>query len=674
MRHLRSVFRRLALASVFLLVAFGTLWFFLPKPPSPMAGAGFSQCIYDRHGRLLRVGLTSDDKYRIYTPLSDISSDLIAATLLHEDQHFWHHPGINPVATLRASWHFCLGRSGRGGASTITMQLARLRLGMRTRSPAGKLRQMICALELERHYSKKEILEAYLNLAPYGGNVEGLGAASLLYFGKTPGKLTLHEAIALSVIPQSPTRRTPQSTVANSALFAAKDRIYAKLGRGESGSDFEARIEAKRTLAAPHFVMRLPADKLACTTTLDLDLQRTVERRIVNYIAARRDVGVRNAAAMLIDARRMEVLAEIGSADFFDTEISGQVDGTHSRRSPGSALKPFIFALAIDQGLIHPLSVLKDAPRSFHGYNPENFDGDFVGPITAGEALARSRNVPAVALAAQLARPTFYEFLKHGDVALPRDESYYGLSLPLGGAEVTMEEIVRLYAMLANGGRLRTLHRTLPHPATESGARLLSPEAAFLALEMIRDISPPESSAAPAEAGIYWKTGTSHVSATRGRSQFSIITSSRCGSAISTESAIQPSLDAPAQLRCSFKSSMRYGSRAVSGSHHAIPRPTRISSASNSAPSRASFPLPPAHTASQAGLFPVFRPLDHARCIAKFSSMLPRVCASLPMTARVRCGTRSMNSGRPICSRFSPRPVCRGAVRRLFCPAVKLVR
>jgi penicillin-binding protein 1C len=213
---------------------------------------------------------------------------------------------------------------------------------------------------------------------------------------------------------------------------------------------------------------------------------------------------------MLIDTRSMEVLAEVGSADFFNADISGQVDGTRSRRSPGSALKPFIFALAIDQGLIHPLTVLKDAPQSFHGYNPENFDGDFVGPIKAGEALARSRNVPAVALAAQLGHPTFYEFLKHGDVALSRDESYYGLSLPLGGAEVTMEEIVRIYAMLANGGRLRALHRTLPHATLKSGARLLSPEAAFLALEMIRDISPPESSGASAESGVYWKTGTSH--------------------------------------------------------------------------------------------------------------------------------------------------------------------
>jgi penicillin-binding protein 1C len=509
MRRLRSVFRLLALATSFLLVAFGALWFCLPKPPSPLHSIGFSQCVYDRNGRLLRVGLTSDDKYRLRTPLSAISSELIAATLLHEDQHFWHHPGVNPIATLRASWHFCLGHSGRGGASTITMQLARMRLGMRTRSPAGKLRQMIFALELERHYSKNEILEAYLNLAPYGGNVEGIGAASLLYFGKAPGKLTLHEAVSLSVIPQSPTRRTPRS-IASAALVAAKDRIYTKLGRGESGSDFAARAEAKRVFAAPHFVLRLPSEQTACTTTLDLDLQRTIERRITEYIAARREVGVQNAAAMLIDTRRMEVLAEIGSADFFNSEISGQVDGTRSRRSPGSALKPFIFALAIDQGLIHPLSMLKDAPQSFHGYNPENFDGDFVGPIKAGEALARSRNVPAVALAAQLAHPTFYEFLKRSGVALPRDENYYGLSLPLGGAEVTMEEIVRLYAMLANGGRLRTLHRTLPHADLEQGARLLSPEAAYLALEMIRDISPPGSSPVPGDAGVYWKTGTSH--------------------------------------------------------------------------------------------------------------------------------------------------------------------
>ena len=220
--------RSLALLGLTLAVLLGTGWFFLPAPP-PLDGVSLSQRVLDRDGRLLRVTLSADEKYRLYTPLAQISPELIAATLLHEDQHFWTHPGINPVATLRATFHAALGHSGRGGASTITMQLARLRYGLRTRTAGGKLVQMWRALEIERHYPKAQILEAYLNLAPYGRNIEGVGAASLLYFGKPPEKLTRLEAVALSVVPQSPTRRAPRGEVANSALGAATDRLWVHL-------------------------------------------------------------------------------------------------------------------------------------------------------------------------------------------------------------------------------------------------------------------------------------------------------------------------------------------------------------------------------------------------------------------------------------------------------------
>ena len=476
--------RKWLIAAVLVLALFGAGWFCLPEPP-PLDGVSFSQRVLDRDGRLLRVTLSADEKYRLHTPLDRIAPELIAATLLHEDQHFWSHPGINPIATLRATWHAGLGHNGRGGASTITMQLARLRYGLRTRTAGGKLVQMWRALEIERHYPKAQILETYLNLAPYGRNIEGVGAASLLYFGKAPAALSRFEAVALSVVPQSPTRRGP--------------RVDAALGGRARG------------FFAPHFVMREigrhPAQH-EITTTLDRDLQRLVERRITAYLESNRRLGVTNAAAMLLDFRSMEVLAQAGSADFFNEEIAGQVDGTRSRRSPGSTLKPFIYAAAIDQGLIHPLTMLADAPRRFGGYNPENFDGEFAGPIKATEALARSRNVPAVALAAQLAHPTFYDFLKRGGVALPREESFYGLALPLGGGEVTMEELVRLYAALANGGRLRALQRTLPHTA-DGGVRLVSHEAAFLTLEMLGHVPRPGLGSEAGYEGVAWKTGTS---------------------------------------------------------------------------------------------------------------------------------------------------------------------
>ncbi len=498
------------LSLVLLLALVGISWFFLPSPP-PLDGVSYSQRVLDRDGRLLRMSLAVDDRYRLYTPLAQISPELIEATLVQEDQHFWHHPGINPVATLRATWHAALGRSGRGGASTITMQLARLRYGLRTRTAGGKLVQMWRALEIERHYSKGQILEAYLNLAPYGRNIEGVGAASLLYFGRTPAKLTRHEAIALSVVPQSPTRRTPRLDTANSALRSASNRLSTRLDGHSLGEEFSVLSKPEREFTAPHFVLRTldrhPAQR-EIATTLDRDLQRLIERRIAGYVESNRRLGVTNAAAMLVDFRSMEVLAQAGSADFFDETISGQVDGTRSRRSPGSTLKPFIYALAMDQGLIHPRSMVVDTPRHFGGYNPENYDGEFAGPISATDALARSRNVPAVALAAQLTRPTFYEFLKRGGVALPHEEAFYGLALPLGGGEVTMEELVRLYAALANGGRLRPLRRTLP-AKTESGVRLVSPEAAFLALEMLGHVPRPGLGCAAGEEGVSWKTGTS---------------------------------------------------------------------------------------------------------------------------------------------------------------------
>lgn len=207
----------------------------------------------------------------------------------------------------------------------------------------------------------------------------------------------------------------------------------------------------------------------------------------------------------------MDVLAQVGSADFSNVQIHGQVDGTRSRRSPGSTLKPFLYALAMEQGLIHPLSVVADSPHSFGDYNPENFDREFLGPIRASDALARSRNVPAVALAAKLSHPTLYEFLKQSGVSLPQKEEFYGLALPLGGAEVSMEELVTLYGALANNGELRPLRRLTNEPMTHD-RRVLSPEACFLTLEMLANVPRPELNSVQSAGAVpvFWKTGTSH--------------------------------------------------------------------------------------------------------------------------------------------------------------------
>src|SRR5882762_7136138 len=520
-------------------------WFLLPKPPL-LDGISFSQCVRDRNGKLLRVTLSADQKFRIWTPLERISPDLIGATLRYEDKYYARHPGVNPIALARCAIELVRFHRATTGGSTITMQLARLRFHLHTRTIPGKLEQIMRALELERHYSKNQILEAYLNLAPYGRNLEGIGAASEIYFDKPATKLSRPEAIALSVIPQSPSRRALHTDHDNYSVNVAQSSWYDRNVAQASGlwgvrasslhsessrrdacsphnqdgcatlsmREFRPRMQTERKFIAPHFVqeaLEASHGRDQIITTLDLERQQAIERRVTKYVANNRNRGIENAAVFLVDTRTMDVVAQIGSADFYKADINGQVDGTRSPRSPGSTLKPFVYALALEQGLIHPLSILADAPRSFGDYNPENFDREFLGPIRAGDALARSRNVPAVELASHLAHPTLYQFLSTADVRLPKTESFYGLALPLGGAEVSLQDLVRLYGALANNGELRPLRFT-PRDRIAKPKRILSPEAAFLTLEMLGNVPRPEMNCADENhsARVYWKTGTSH--------------------------------------------------------------------------------------------------------------------------------------------------------------------
>ena len=507
------------------------VWLALPKPPL-LDGIPFSQCVRDRNGKLLRLTLSTDQKFRIWTPLQKISPDLINATLSYEDKYYARHPGVNPIALARCAIELIRFHRATAGGSTITMQVARLRFHLHTRNVSGKLEQILRALELERHYSKNEILEAYLNLAPYGRNIEGIDAASLIYFDKPATQLSGPESVALSIIPQSPSRRALFVERDNRSVNLAQSNWYdrARVDPAEfSPREFRARAQTDKKFLAPHFVQQVlesSHERDEIVTTLDLEKQQAIERRIADYIAIGRNRGIENAAAFLVDAKTMEVLAQVGSADFDKIDINGQVDGTRSPRSPGSTLKPFVYALALEQGLIHPLSILADAPRSFGEYNPENFDREFLGPIRACDALARSRNVPAVELTSHLLHPTLYQFLKNAGVSLPKAESFYGLALPLGSAEVSMQDLVRLYAALANNGDLRPLRsvkaeiESANQPVKKLTAlssqvsvkRILSPEAAFLTLEMLGNVPRPEMNCADGShsAPVYWKTGTSH--------------------------------------------------------------------------------------------------------------------------------------------------------------------
>jgi penicillin-binding protein 1C len=246
------------------------------------------------------------------------------------------------------------------------------------------------------------------------------------------------------------------------------------------------------------------------TLTIDLDLQHGLERQVRRYVEHNGARGIRNASAILIDTRDMGITALVGSADYGDATIQGQVDGTQAKRSPGSTLKPFIYALGFDQGVLHPQTVLRDVPTAFGPYTPENFDGRFLGPVTATEALVRSRNIPAVWVASQLSQPSLYQFLRSAGISRMASEQHYGLALVLGGGEVTMQELAGLYAMLANRGELRPL-RLLADAPPAPGTRLLSEEASFMVMDMLRQNPRPDeaSGAQPTRLPVYWKTGTS---------------------------------------------------------------------------------------------------------------------------------------------------------------------
>ncbi|HNK45811.1 MAG TPA: penicillin-binding protein 1C [Pseudomonadota bacterium] len=494
-------------------------------PAKPLSfGLPLSTAVYDKDKRLLRLTLADDEQYRLWVPLSDISPQLVEAVLLHEDRHFYHHFAVNPVALSRALWTTYVSRERRVGGSTISMQVARMKYHLYSRSAGGKLRQIGRALWLELRYSKAEILEAYLNLVPVGKNIQGVGAASFVYFGKPPSKLQLGEALTLAVIPQSPARRAPDRDDSQ-ALQTARAALFQKWVRRHPSAQHDADlIKLKLSLRsphdlpfrAPHLVDSLLTGKPSGThieTTIDLPVQSIIERQIHSYIERQKRIGIENAAAMLVDTRDMSVRAVVGSAGYFRESILGQVNGTLAKRSPGSTLKPFIYGLAIDQGVLHPQTMLKDSQLSFGAYSPENFDGKFAGPLSAQEALVRSRNVPALWVASKLSNPTLYEFLKTSGVSRLKSESHYGLALVLGGAEVTMEELAMLYAVLPGGGLLRPLRYQKTDPQT-AGVRVLSAEASFVTLEMLKENPRPEDTLLTRSLlgidRVAWKTGTSY--------------------------------------------------------------------------------------------------------------------------------------------------------------------
>ncbi|RMD85456.1 MAG: penicillin-binding protein 1C [Candidatus Dadabacteria bacterium] len=494
------------------------------KPAPLTEGLSYSTALYDVRGRLLRLSLAKDGAFRLPIKLSKVSPYIKEATLLYEDRYFFLHPGVNLFSLLRAFVSTYITKDRIIGGSTITMQVARLRYGINTRSVWGKILQICTALWIEAFYSKDQILSAYLTLAPYGGNIYGIEAASIVYFKKHAKNINLSEALTLAVLPQNPVKRRPirPTDKRNPLLIEARTRLSEiwlkrhpqdrdKITMADVGLEIYDR--SSLPFLAPHFTdsilkKRHPTGNLI--TTLDLSIQKVIEASTFSYLRDISDTGVKNAAVIVVNHQNMNVEGLIGSGDFFNSTISGQIDGSNIKRSPGSTLKPFIYALALEQGLILPDSILRDVPHRFIGYNPQNYDRSFLGALSARSALINSRNLPAVELANKL-NPSLYVFLKKAGINLSHDEKYYGLSLALGGGEVTMRELIKLYASLVNSGVSKDL-RFLKGEKLSGGKHILTPQSAYIVYDMLLDnpdVYGLSKFINKRNKRVAWKTGTS---------------------------------------------------------------------------------------------------------------------------------------------------------------------
>lgn len=482
-----------------------------------------SLIVEDRNGEIMRVFLAPDEMWRMRAKSDELSPALIDAVLQYEDRYFRYHPGVNPFSVLRAAWVDLKEGSFVLGASTITMQVARL-IEPKERTIPAKLKELLRALQLELHYSKDEILAFYFNLAPYGGNIVGVKAASYIYFNKPPSALSYGEAALLAALPNSPNTLRPDLHCANAEKARRKVlQVLTSRGRISSTQLKEALSEpipcgrTELPFEIPHLSTDLALDNPESDilkTTVDARVQRLCERLMRAGLDPLGSHGIENGAVVVIDNESRDILALVGSRDFDDSETQGQVNGARAPRSPGSALKPFIYALALDRGLISEKSILFDVPVDYSGYSPENYDGLFNGPVTARGALIRSLNVPAVRLEDEVGVSRFYRLLKNAGVrSLDKDYEHYGLSLILGGGEITLLELTSLYAGLANGGRFRDPRVLLTEDAPPA-RKLLSEESAYIVADILTDLRRPDLPSvwdwSVDMPKVAWKTGTSY--------------------------------------------------------------------------------------------------------------------------------------------------------------------
>ncbi len=507
----------------------------------------YSTVVTASDSTIIHAFLSRNDKWRMYAETDEITPVLRDAILFKEDKYFFYHPGINPISLVRAMGRNLLRGRRTSGASTITMQVVRL-LEPRERTYGSKLIEFFRALQLEVHLSKAEILQLYLNLLPYGSNIEGIKSASLIYFGKPPKLLSLAELTTLTIIPNRPS--SLRLGIHNERVRYERNRWLRRFqdnGTFPKAAIADALAEpltAHRRAAPqqmPHLALRLVREQGATPilrTTIRPAVQATAEQLVQNYVNRVRAFNIHNAAVLVVDNQTMNVLAYVGSADFHNVFDGGQVDGVRAVRSPGSTLKPLLYGLAFDAGLITPKSKLNDVPTNFGvgsgSYEPENYDRRFNGPVTAEFALANSLNIPAVKLLRDVGTPTMISTMQKAGFATVRKQAKdLGLSMILGGCGVTLEELTTLFAGFANGGEVREVRfvqrsgtplghkakkdpKNWPDGPTEhrSVVQILSPEAAFLVTNTLTQITRPDlpnnfdnSYHLPR---IAWKTGTSY--------------------------------------------------------------------------------------------------------------------------------------------------------------------
>jgi penicillin-binding protein 1C len=476
-----------------------------------------STSIVDRNGKLLRAYAMADGRWRLPVDAkTGVDPGYLKLLLAYEDRRFYSHGGVDPLALGRAAFQLATRGHIVSGGSTITMQLARLMEPRRERSVSAKLRQMVRALEIERQLTKDQILDLYLALAPFGGNLEGIRAASIAYFGKEPKRLSLAESALLVALPQSPeTRRLDRYP---EIARAARDRVLDRMvedGRVREEDAVQAKtiavvgLRRPMPILAPHSADQAIAtvkDSDVIRLTLDASLQKVLEALARDRaIAFGPNVSV---AIIAVDNESGDVLARVGSPDYFDDRRAGQVDMTRAVRSPGSTLKPFIYGLAFEDGFVHPESLIDDRPIRFGSYAPENFDMTFQGTVAVRRALQQSLNVPAIALLDRVGASRLASRLRQAgaNLVLPKDEAP-GLAMGLGGVGITLQDLAQLYSGLARLGNTRPLREIVVKEDQRESLRLMDQVAAWQVGNVLMGTPPPEN--APHNR-VAFKTGTSY--------------------------------------------------------------------------------------------------------------------------------------------------------------------